>query len=76
MYLIDDLLDVYQIKNGKFKKNESLFDIRASLTIVKDMFNVNAADKGLDLYFNYSSNVPTQIFTDEQRMRQVLMNLL
>jgi hypothetical protein len=28
LYLVNDMLDNFQIKNGKFQKNESAFDIR------------------------------------------------
>jgi len=33
-YLVNDLLDLYQIKNGKFKKNEENAEIRKELLIV------------------------------------------
>ena len=33
-YLVNDLLDLYQIKNGKFKKNEENSEIRKELLIV------------------------------------------
>jgi hypothetical protein len=31
LYLVNDMLDSFQIKNGKFKKNEVPVDVRSSI---------------------------------------------
>jgi len=38
LFLVNDLLDFFQIKNGKFRKNEEVANIKSSLISVLDMF--------------------------------------
>lgn len=40
-YLVNDMLDLFQIKNGKFNKNEKLIDIRDSIKQLLDMFMIS-----------------------------------
>jgi signal transduction histidine kinase len=58
------LLDLFQIKNGKFKKNEAYFDLRESLTMVVDMFSVATQEKKIKLTFECDPDVPQHVVTD------------
>ena len=49
LYLVNDMLDLYQIKNGKFQKKESAVDIRESIQMLIDMFSVSTNSKGISL---------------------------
>jgi signal transduction histidine kinase len=40
------------------------------------MFSVGAIEKGIAIHFNCDYSVPEEIVTDEQRIKQVLLNLL
>lgn len=51
LFLVNDLLDFFQIKNGKFKKNERLLNLRESIRELIDMFKVGAQEKGIQLIF-------------------------
>jgi signal transduction histidine kinase len=46
--MIQDLLDLAQIKSGKFRKNLSLFDIRESVEKVMSIQRQQALLKGID----------------------------
>jgi signal transduction histidine kinase len=41
-----------------------------------DMFSVGTTEKGIVILFNCDDSVPEVIVTDEQRIKQVLLNLL
>eukprot|EP00347_Sterkiella_histriomuscorum_P021176 403334959 len=76
LFLVNDLLDFFQIKNGKFKKNERLMNLRECIRELVDMFKVAANEKGIQLIFFCQDDFPNQIVVDSQRIQQVLLNLL
>jgi signal transduction histidine kinase len=47
LFLVNDLLDFFQIKNGKFRKNECNVNAQNSIQSLLDMFNVGASEKGI-----------------------------
>jgi HAMP domain-containing protein/signal transduction histidine kinase/CheY-like chemotaxis protein len=74
--LINDILDLSKIEAGKM---DLLFDaIRLDdvCAYVRRTFEPVAADKGLALEIVLADDVPTAILTDEQRLQQILRNLL
>ena len=76
-FLIQDLLDLAQINSGKFRKNISCFDIRASVEKVMNIQKKTAEDKGLEFksFFVNNSHMNSMICTDENRVMQVLLGL-
>lgn len=74
--LVNDLLDLFRLKNGKFKINEESIDFREHMRDLIGMFQVQADAKGLQLLFDCSPSVPTLVKCDIQRVKQVLINLL
>jgi signal transduction histidine kinase len=74
---VNDLLDYFQIKNGKFKKNLQWVNVKQSFNELVDMFGVGAAEKGVELVFEVDEqSVPGELLVDEQRLKQVALNLL
>ena len=74
--LINDVLDLSKIEAGRTTLNERNFDLYCLLEDLKDMFQLRAEAKELQLVFDRSSDVPQYIRTDEIKLRQVLINLL
>ncbi|GET39309.1 PAS domain S-box protein [Microseira wollei] len=74
--LIDDILEVSKIEAGRVTFNESSFDLFQLLDNLYKMLQLRTDDKGLQLLFEYSSNIPQYVRTDEGKLRQVLLNLL
>ena len=59
------MLDIYQIKNGKFQKNEQLVNIREPLQLIYEMFKIGVEEKDLDFFLKFEESVPkTQILVD------------
>eukprot|EP00347_Sterkiella_histriomuscorum_P016217 403354040 len=74
--LVNDLLDFSQIRNGNFKKNNQITDIRKSITDACDIMRLAIIEKGLDLNIQFEENIPEEIIVDGPRINQVVLNLL
>jgi signal transduction histidine kinase len=64
LFLVNDLLDFFQIKNGKFRKNLSWINIGESLKDLMDMFRVGTNEKGLELFYEQSQSLPDELLVD------------
>ncbi|MGI0479769.1 GAF domain-containing protein [Geminocystis sp. CENA526] len=74
--LLSDVLEMSKIESGKILLNNNDFDLYFLLQSLKEMFELKAQCKGLELKFNCSKNTPQFIHGDENKLRQVLINLL
>jgi signal transduction histidine kinase/CheY-like chemotaxis protein len=74
--LINQVLDLSKIEAGRTTLNETSFDLHYLLHDLEDMFQLRAEDKGLQLLFERTPEVPRYVRTDEVKVRQVLINLL
>ena len=74
--LINEVLDLSKIEAGKTELNPSDFDLYELLNTTKEILKLKADSKGLTLSLEYHSNLPQYICTDENKLRQVLLNLL
>ncbi|TNV83670.1 hypothetical protein FGO68_gene6378 [Halteria grandinella] len=74
--LVNDLLDLFRLKNGKFTNNREWSDFRGEIAAMVDLFGVQAEAKGVKLVFDCHTNVPGKLSIDLQRVKQVLINLI
>ncbi|CAN2043879.1 histidine kinase [Candidatus Magnetomoraceae bacterium gMMP-13] len=74
--LINDVLDMSKIEAGRIILNKNNVDIYCLLDDMENMFCLKAEEKGLQLIFECDANVPQYIWTDESKLRQVLVNFL
>ena len=74
--LINNILDFSKIEVGKTTLNQIHFDLYRLLDDIHDLFELKAKDKGLQLLFERSDDLPRYIYTDEVKLRQVLINLI
>ncbi|HEY9670060.1 MAG TPA: AAA family ATPase [Waterburya sp.] len=74
--LINQLLDLSKIEAGRTTLNETNFDLYRLLDDMEDMFQLKAFDKGLQLIWYRTPDVPRYVRTDEVKLRQILINLL
>jgi two-component system sensor histidine kinase/response regulator len=74
--LINDILDLSRIEAGRTTLAENSFDLHASLDTLEEMFRQRAEQKRLNLIFERAPNVPQFISADEQKLCQILINLL
>ncbi|MUG99977.1 response regulator [Scytonema sp. UIC 10036] len=74
--LINQVLDLSKIDAGRTTVNENKFDLHQLLDDLKNMFQLIADDKGLELLFHREQEVPRYVRGDEVKLRQILINLL
>ncbi|VEP17990.1 putative Mitogen-activated protein kinase kinase [Hyella patelloides LEGE 07179] len=74
--LINDVLDMSKIEAGQAELNLQSFDLHYLLNTTKTMLEFKFDSKGLKLLFERHPDIPKYIRTDEQKLRQVLINLL
>ncbi|MEG5027904.1 PAS domain S-box protein [Microcoleus sp. AT8-B1] len=76
LQVINQVLDLSKIEAGRMTLNAKTFDLYRLLGDVKNMFQIPAKNKGLQLIIDCSSDVPQYVQTDDVKLRQVLINLL
>jgi HAMP domain-containing protein/signal transduction histidine kinase/DNA-binding response OmpR family regulator len=74
--LINDILDIAKVEAGKMDVHPSHVGITQIRDYVERSFRPLASQKELGFEISIAEDVPTSIETDEQRLEQVLKNLL
>lgn len=74
--LINSILQMSKIEVGRVTVDKNTFDLYRLLNTLEEMLRLQAQNKGLQLIFDYSSDLPPYVRTDESKLRQVLINLL
>ncbi len=74
--LINDILDISKIEAGKMELVNETFDLFKTISNVKLISEVKAAEKKQDFKLAIADNVPRFIKGDSVRISQVLLNLL
>ena len=74
--LIVDILDLARIEAGRAEMNPSQIEPRALVQSVGDIVRIKAEEKRLALTLEIDPGLPERVWVDEQRLRQVLLNLL
>jgi len=74
--VIDDILDVSKLESGRLELRQEQLDLRTLVDSVLDMLRVKANLGGIELRGRVSSNVPSALIGDENRIRQILINLV
>lgn len=73
--LVNNLLDQAQIEAGTLTLNVASFELPHLLDDVVDGMKVLAQARGLELTSRIEPDVPTTLSGDQQRLRQILINL-
>jgi len=76
MTIINDILDFSKIEAGHFSLSEHAFDLRVCVEGALDVLGPRAMEKHIDLIYFVAEDVPGMVLGDEQRLRQVLINLI
>ncbi|PIE32077.1 hypothetical protein CSA56_16565 [candidate division KSB3 bacterium] len=76
LQLINDILDISKIEAGQLELNVEACHLPKCLEHVANMMKVRAERKAIAFRYIYDPNLPVGIYTDEKRLREVLINLL
>ena len=74
--LINEVLDLSKIEAGKMTLNVDKVSLMGIIKDINDDFKHQADKKNLQFTVQSSDNVPNYIFTDKQRLTQVLRNII
>jgi CheY-like chemotaxis protein len=76
LHVINDILNFAKIEAGRLDLVSVTFDLRDLVDGLVALLGPQAANKGLALRSEVSSDVPPRLVGDPQRLRQVLTNLV
>jgi signal transduction histidine kinase/CheY-like chemotaxis protein len=74
--LVDGLLDISMIEAGRLQIYRDEVPLAEFLGQIVDMFALQARDNGLEFVFEAPKHLPAIVYTDEKRLRQILINML
>ena len=74
--LINDILDISKIESGKLDIIPVEYDFSSLIHDIMNMIDVKARDKGLALNLSLDEKMPSRLWGDDVRLRQILVNLL
>ena len=74
--LIDGLLDISKIESGQLRLNRDSVQLPEFLDQIVDMFKPHAGAKGIEFRYSRPEHLPAYVYTDQKRLRQILINLL
>lgn len=74
--LINDILDFSKIDSGKMEIVPVVYDLSSLIHDLVNMISQRAADKALQLEVEVDHEIPSRLFGDDVRIRQILINLL
>ena len=74
--IVNEILDSSKIESGMMELVPVNYHPGAWLNDIYNMMNVRAREKGLELKFEIDSTIPGELYGDDKRIGQVLINLL
>jgi len=74
--LINDILDLSKVEASQLELERTAFSLNDDLEKVLEMVGARVQEKQLALMCTIAPNVPTSLFGDPTRLRQVLLNLI
>jgi signal transduction histidine kinase/HAMP domain-containing protein/ActR/RegA family two-component response regulator len=74
--LINEVLDLSKLEAGKFQIEPRDFEIAEIADVLEKNFHPLAEEKALDFVIEMAPDLPRVMYTDRQRLEQILRNLL
>jgi len=74
--LINDILDLSKVESGKMELHLQPVDVRQLIADLETFFSQKIEEKGLLFKVSISDSVPSKLYLDPYRIRQILVNLL
>ncbi|MFP5340614.1 MAG: response regulator, partial [Gammaproteobacteria bacterium] len=74
--LINDILDISKVEAGKLEVHPELTVLARLVDGVKNLFLPQAMERSLQFEVELADDLPVSLFSDRQRLEQILKNLL
>ena len=75
LQILNDILDVSKIEAGQLALERIDFELESVVGEMADVLGLKADEKGLELLFSATPDLPRRLVGDPTRLRQVLVNL-
>ena len=76
LHLINDILDMSKLESGSMRLTPVNYRLGDMLSELVGMFWGRAREKGLEFHVNVAPDVPSELYGDDVRIRQILINVL
>jgi signal transduction histidine kinase/ActR/RegA family two-component response regulator len=76
LHLIDDILDLSKFEAGRIPIHKNIFSLRSLVDDLISSFEPNMKSKNIEFKVFYLGNVSQFLYSDSQRISQILINLL
>jgi len=76
LHLINDVLDMAKIESGRMNLHPEKFTVHSLLDEVTSITSTLASEKNIALFIDPDSNQEIEVFADNTRIRQVMINLV
>lgn len=76
IHLVEDLLNISRIESGKLQFRMEECNIGELLSDIREMFVLRAREKGLELSLFIRDEALPTVFTDGQKVREIISNLV
>ena len=74
--IINDILDISKIEAGKFELSETEFNFAKMIEQIVNVVKFRIDEKNQNFTINIDGNIPLYLFGDDQRLAQVITNLV
>lgn len=74
--IINDLLDFSKIESGRMELRPDEYELRVLLNDIIQMTMARKGQKEIEFMVDCDPNIPNQLYGDELRIRQIVINLL
>jgi len=75
LFLINDILDLSKLEAGQIILNNDTLNVKELMTSIYDMFRPQTRAKNIDFVFKFDNEIES-IFSDQDRIKQIIKNLL
>ena len=76
LHLINDVLDMAKIESGRMNLSPEKFKLHEMLEEVNNITSTLASERNISLFIDADSDREVEIFADNTRLRQVMINLV
>jgi len=76
LHLINDVLDMAKIESGRMNLHPEKFTVHSVLDEVTSITSTLASERNVSLFIDEKSDREVEIFADNTRLRQVIINLV
>ena len=74
--IINDILDLSKVESGKMVLVNENYYVQTLLNDTMNLIQMQAEQKGLQLKVKVADDIPRQLYGDEGRIRQILINII